>query len=87
VVDLDKTALYDPLRDIVAVGTFCADHPGTTVVAPEEMTRKTYNTIYVEVFIPFEMAVACAARDSYPPNLFRYVIIVRKPDTSVIDVL
>jgi hypothetical protein len=43
--------------------------------------------VHIEVFVSFEMAMAHAARDSYPVNYFPDMLIVGELDIDVVNII
>jgi hypothetical protein len=74
------------IRHLMAILAAGLNQPIATFIVLEEMTRKTRIVVHTEVFVPFEVAVARAARNSYPVNYFFDVILVSELDTAVVDI-
>jgi hypothetical protein len=61
VVNCNQTTLYELVGHLVAICTARLNRTVVGSVALEEVARKTGFIVNREVFIPFEMTVACAA--------------------------
>jgi hypothetical protein len=62
------------------------NQPIATLIVLEEMAGKTRIVVHTEVFVPFEVAMTCAARYSYPINYFFDVILVSELDAVAVNI-
>ncbi|MBA7683846.1 hypothetical protein ES703_92231 [subsurface metagenome] len=74
------------IRHFMAILAAGLNQSAVSLSISKEMARKTYIGVHIEVFVPFEVAVTRAARNSYPVNYFFDVIFVSELDTAVVDI-
>jgi hypothetical protein len=87
VVDCDQSAFDGFVRHLVTVLTLGLNHSAFGFNVPQEVARETNIVVDAEVLVPFEVAMACPARDSYSVHNFGQVTFMSKLDTVVVNFL
>ncbi len=85
-INCHKSTFDHFIRHIMAILAAGLHQLAITFIILKEMARKTRIVVHTEVFVPFEVAVTRAARDSYSVNNFCNVILVSELDTAIVDI-
>ena len=83
----DESAPDNPIGHLMTIRAMCLSQSFFCLALFEEMAGKTDIVVHIEVFISFKMAMAHAARDSYPIHHFSDVVFVGELDLDVVNVV
>jgi len=85
-VNFHESTLDDRIWHFVTALAIGLDNLAVTLIALEKMACKTYIAVQTEVLISYDMAVTCAARDTYPVNDICDMVLMCELYTMVVDI-
>ncbi len=81
----NQTSLDELVGYLVAICAARLNRTAAGPVALEEVARKAGIVVHGEVFVPFEMAVACATGYFYPMDVLSNMVVVGEFDAGIVD--